>query len=118
MAYSYKELDIWRLSMQITKQAYTITSTFPSNETFALTSQIRRAAVSIPSNIAEGSSRRTTKEFIHFLFIANGSLSEIETQLELSLMLGYTHDNNDIQMQINRLRVMLRNMIISLQQKL
>ena len=73
----YKELDIWIRARELVKMIYVITKSFPNNEQFSLTSQIRRCAVSVPSNIAEGCGRQSTKETIHFLHIARGSLYEL-----------------------------------------
>ena len=78
--------------MRLVQEIYALTSTFPKEELFGLSSQMRRAAVSVPSNIAEGSARNGTKELIHFLSIASGSLSELDTQLELTKRLGYSND--------------------------
>ena len=73
-------MEVWKLSIDLVEKVYIITNDYPSNEKFGLVSQIRRAAISIPSNIAEGSARKSDKEFIQFLYIALGSLSELETQ--------------------------------------
>jgi len=81
---SYKDLELWQVSMNFVSEVYTLTKSFPKEELYGLTSQIRRCAISIPSNIAEGSSRKGTKEFIQFLWIANGSLSDFETQIEIA----------------------------------
>ena len=75
--------------MDFVELIYKITGEFPENEKFGLTSQLRRASISIPSNLAEGAGRKSTKEFIQFLYIALGSSSEIETQLEIAMRLGY-----------------------------
>ena len=80
---SYKDLVVWQKGYELVKIVYEITSKLPSSETFALQSQIRRAAVSIVSNIAEGSSRKSRKDYAHFLSIAYGSTTELETQLFL-----------------------------------
>lgn len=85
----YKELDIWIQARKLVKIVYVLTTSFPKGEQFALTSQIRRCAVSVPSNIAEGCGRQSNKETIHFLHIARGSLYELETQLILADDLGY-----------------------------
>jgi four helix bundle protein len=85
----YKELDIWIQARKLVKIVYVLTKSFPKDEQFALTSQIRRCAVSVPSNIAEGCGRQSNKETIHFLHIARGSLYELETQLILADDLGY-----------------------------
>ena len=86
---SYKDLKAWQKSMKLVQEIYRVTLTFPKNETFCLTSQMRRAAISIPSNIAEGKGRSTDKDFIHFLCNARGSVLELETQLLIAGQLGY-----------------------------
>lgn len=80
---SYKDLLVWKKGIEISKEAYKITSQLPKEEVFGLSSQIRRASVSIPSNIAEGRGRGTRKDFAQFLHIAQGSLAELETQIIL-----------------------------------
>jgi len=85
----YKELKIWQRGMHLTKSVYQLTAGFPSDERFGLTAQMRRAAVSAPSNIAEGQARSGTREFLQFLSYASGSLAELETQLLLGASLGY-----------------------------
>jgi four helix bundle protein len=89
----HKNLDVWKCGMQLVVKVYKATSSFPRSEEFGLSSQQRRAAVSIPSNIAEGLARRTEKEKLQFLSICQGSLSELDTQIEISMMLGYVDDN-------------------------
>jgi four helix bundle protein len=86
---SYRDLLAWQLAMQLTESIYKITVTFPNKETYALANQLQRAAVSIPSNIAEGHARSSTKDYLRFISIAMGSLAEVETQLELSARLDY-----------------------------
>ncbi|MBJ6119866.1 four helix bundle protein [Pontibacter sp. BT310] len=86
--HSFKDLKIWQRSMELAKAVYETTATFPGNERYGLTSQINRAAVSIPSNIAEGAGRNSPKEFAHFLSIALGSAFELETQLLLANSFG------------------------------
>jgi four helix bundle protein len=86
---SHKDLKVWQESMDLVIQIYKLVENFPKHEVYGLSSQIRRAAVSIPSNIAEGAGRSGEKEFIRFLYIALGSLSEVETQLEISQRLNY-----------------------------
>jgi four helix bundle protein len=85
---SYRELKVWRMGMQIVVAVYDVTGKFPADERFGLTSQLRRCAISIPSNIAEGHARGATKDMIRFLGIARGSLAELETQLILAQQLG------------------------------
>lgn len=86
---SYRELRVWQQSVDFCVKVHTVTSTFPKEELYGLTSQIRRAAISIPSNIAEGQARNTTGEFSQFLGILKGSLAEIDTQLEIARRLSF-----------------------------
>ena len=86
---NHKELKAWQRAMDLVTEVYAITSNFPSEEKFGLTNQIRRSAVSIPSNIAEGAGRESSSEYLRFLTIALGSLSELETQLLISIRLKY-----------------------------
>lgn len=83
------ELRVWQESMRLVKSIYTLTETFPDRERFGLTQQMRRAAVSIPSNIAEGAARGRRKEFVHFLCVARGSLAELDTQWWIARDLGF-----------------------------
>lgn len=85
----HKELKIWNRGRDLVLDIYRLTGRYPKSETFVLVSQMRRSAISIPSNIAEGVARLSTKEYIRFLLIASGSLAELETQLILSSDLGY-----------------------------
>ncbi|MEW6679064.1 MAG: four helix bundle protein [Pseudomonadota bacterium] len=89
MKRGHRSLNAWQQAMELVVAVYASTSTFPSNEKFGLASQLQRAAVSVPANIAEGAARNGAKEFIHFLGIASGSLSELDTLLELAHKLGY-----------------------------
>jgi four helix bundle protein len=86
---SYKDLDVWKKARQLVHHVYEMTKKFPKDEVYGLTSQIRRAAVSVPSNIAEGTGRQFRKETLQFVHIARGSLFELETQFYLALDLGY-----------------------------
>jgi four helix bundle protein len=86
----FKDLLVWRKGIQLVKEIYKLTKPFPADERFGLVSQMRRAAVSIPSNIAEGQARKTTGEFIQFLSHAEGSLAELDTQIVLAVELGYS----------------------------
>ena len=91
---SYRDLVVWQKSIELAKQLYRLTAKFPSEEKFGLISQIRRAAVSVSSNIAEGQARNTTGEFIQFISHAEGSAAELDTQLYLSVELGFV-DSTD-----------------------
>lgn len=86
---SYKELTVWQKSMDLVIEIYKLTKTFPKEELYGLTSQMRRASVSIPSNIAEGAQRNHIKEYINFLYIARSSASELETQLNIAKRLNF-----------------------------
>ncbi len=97
MRRKHHDLHAWQLSLSLVKTVYELTSSFPREEVFGLASQMRRAAVSVPSNIAEGAARATDKEFLHFLHIARGSLSELETQLILSKELGFASETEQIE---------------------
>lgn len=94
MKHNFKNLDIWKLSRELVKEIYLTTKSFPSDEKFGLTSQIRRCAVSVPSNIAEGCGRGTDKQLVHFLDIAVGSSCELESQLYLAFDLEYIQQND------------------------
>ena len=91
---TFRDLLVWQKGMELVTRVYEVWRGFPKEELYGLTSQMRRCAVSIPSNIAEGHGRKSTKEFIHFLNIATGSLYELETQLEIARNLGYLKDAN------------------------
>ena len=86
---NYQDLDVWRQGMDLVLLVYCHTKCFPREETYGLASQFRRAAVSVPSNIAEGQGRRSTKEFLHQLSVARGSLNEAQTQVEIARRLDY-----------------------------
>jgi four helix bundle protein len=91
---SFRELRVWQLGMEVAEKIYRLTADFPKSETYGLSSQMRRSAISIPSNIAEGQGRDSTKEFLHFLAIAFGSICELETQLLLAHRFSYLSDQD------------------------
>ena len=91
---SYKDLVVWQKGIALAKIVYRVTQSFPAEEKFGLIAQMRRAAVSVPSNIAEGQARHTTGEFIQFISHAEGSLAELDTQLILSLELQFCRDGD------------------------
>ena len=110
--HQFKELKIWQKSMDLVVDIYTVTTNFPTDEKFGLTSQLRRCAVSIPSNIAEGAGRDSEKEFLYFLSIALGSSFELETQLILSQRLNLlTKQNLEDLLSLNNY---VQNMIVKL----
>ena len=113
---NYRELIVWQRSMDLVELVYKYTKTFPKEEQYGLTSQFRRAAVSIPSNIAEGQARNGSAEFRNFLSIASGSRAEVETQLMIAARLGYISDD-----ELNKalsLSVEIKRMTHSLSSKL
>lgn len=85
----YRDLLVWQQSMSLAEEVYKVTGDFPKTEIYGLTSQLRRAAVSVPSNIAEGQARNSTGEYVQFLGVSKGSLAEVETQLEIACRLGW-----------------------------
>lgn len=91
---NHKDLDVWKSALQLTEDIYKKTVDFPKHEQFGIVSQLRRAAVSVPTNIAEGAARNGDKEFIQFLYISLGSLAELETLIILSHKVGYLDDAN------------------------
>jgi four helix bundle protein len=91
---NYKDLIVWQKAMDLVIEVYKIIKLLPDDEIYALSNQMKRAAVSIPSNIAEGQERNTTKDYINYLYIARGSKSELETQLLICVRLNYLSENN------------------------
>jgi four helix bundle protein len=110
----YKNLLVWQKAIALVTQVYVVTRSFPREELYGLTSQIRRAAVSVPSNIAEGQARRTTGEFRQFLGIAKGSLAELDTQLIIAENLGYLKEAGTLFEQVAEVGRMLSGLICSL----
>ena len=114
--HSYKELTVWQRSIELVVAIYEVTEKFPREEIYGITSQIRRSAFSIPSNIAEGRYRGTKKDYLHFLKIAYGSGAELETQLEISKRLSKTSllNYNKVESLLDETMRMLNVMIIKL----
>jgi four helix bundle protein len=117
---SYRDLEVWKVGVQLALAIYKLTSSFPDSERFGLTSQMRRCAVSIPSNIAEGHARLSTREFIRHLSIALGSLAELETKLHIAAELGIARNETttDLFSTADRLGKQLRSLTKSLQSRL
>jgi len=109
----HKKLNVWNAAMDLVAVIYKETDHFPKEEQFSLTNQIRRAALSVPSNIAEGAARQTKKEFIQFLHVAQGSLSELDTHLEIAKRLGFLGEPNwqALDFQADRIDKMLSGLI-------
>lgn len=116
---SHKKLDVYKITLLFIKEIYAITKSFPETEKFGLITQVRRASISVCSNIAEGLSRKTALEQRRFLEIARSSLVEIDTQLEISLMLNYVIKENVVEVEnyISRIFQMLSKMIKNLDTK-
>ena len=110
----YKDLEVWQKAVAVVAEIYRLTVSFPESEKFGITNQMRRAAVSIPSNIAEGSARHHAADFIHFLRISDGSAAELETQLIISEKLGFLADIETLTQEIIVIRRMLAALIKSL----
>ena len=110
---NHKDLEVWKKSVAFVTEIYRISKSFPKEEIYGLTSQLRRAAVSIPSNIAEGAARQSNKDFERFLFISLGSISEVETQLIISKNLEYLNENEfeTLQNKLIEMRKMLLGLI-------
>jgi len=113
---SYKDLIVWQKAMDLVLEVYSLTKLFPKEELYGLTSQIRRAVVSIPSNIAEGKGRHSKAEYLHYLSVANGSLAEVGTQLQLAIMIGYINETQAVK--AIGLRGEISRMLSSLRTKL
>ena len=109
----HKKLDVWKLAIELVLDVYGVIKTFPMEEKYNLTDQLRRSVVSIPSNIAEGAARNTKKEFANFLYIAQGSLSELDTQLEIGFKLGYIRSNDfeNLELKMDRIGKMISGLI-------
>ncbi len=108
---NHKDLDVWKLSIEFVEIVYKLSASFPKDELYGLTSQIRRASVSIPSNIAEGAARQSDKEFIQFLYISLGSVSEVETQLIIAQRLGYINDISTVEEMMINIKKMILGLI-------
>ena len=108
----HRDLDVWQKAMRFVTDVYQVTQSFPGEERYGLSSQLRRAAISVPSNIAEGCGRSSTREFALFLCHARGSLLEVETQLEIARNLGYLPEDkfNEVLSESNRIGRMLNGL--------
>jgi four helix bundle protein len=113
----YKDLNVWKESMDLVENVYRLVKLFPKEEIYALTDQLKRAVVSVPSNIAEGQNRNTDKEFVQFLYIALGSASEVETQLLIAKRLNYLQNIDNEINQITKIRKMTNALINSIRRK-
>ena len=119
---SHKDLDVWKKAIALAKSVYDLTKCLPKEETYGLSDQMKRSAVSIASNIAEGAARQTDKEFIQFLYISLGSASELDTQLEICRAVAFKSIQEGtidaIQQELNIISRMLNGLISSIKKKL
>ena len=114
---AHERLEVWQEAMQLVEMVYLGTAGFPADERFGLTAQIRRSAVSVPSNIAEGAARRSTPEYLRFLSIARGSLSEMSTQLQIAARLGYMKPIPDVDALVDRVFARLTALMNALKKR-
>jgi four helix bundle protein len=117
---SYRDLEVWKKGVQLAKIVYRLTQDFPKHEVYGISSQLQRAAVSIPANIAEGHARSTTKDFLRYISITRGSLAELETLLTLAEQFGYcqTNHTNEITRHCDELSRMLSGLQKSLKRRM
>ena len=115
---THRDLNVWKESIFFVTDIYTITKTFPKTEIFGIVNQLRRASVSVPSNISEGAARQSQKEFVQFLYIAQGSVAELETQLIISQNLQFINENklSEIANRLNLIRSQITGLIRHLKQ--
>jgi four helix bundle protein len=115
---THRDLHVWRESLQLAEIIYRETELFPNREHYGLALQLRRAAVSIPSNVAEGAARSSSKEFAKFLSIARGSLAELDTQIELATRFGYLRDHQAVDAKIELCGRMLSALMASIRRRI
>jgi four helix bundle protein len=113
----HERLDVWQDAMMLVEAVYRLTGVFPDSERFGLVAQMRRAAISIPSNIAEGAARRSTAEYLRFLSIARGSLAELDTQLQISTRLGLATPSAEIEETLHRTFARLNALLLALEKR-
>jgi four helix bundle protein len=117
---SFRDLEVWQRAMDLAAEVFAASANFPKSEQYGLTSQMRRSAVSVPSNIAEGHARKSTREFLHFLSIALGSVAEVQTQAELAFRFKYIYQsaNTALQNRADEVGRLINALITSLNRKL
>ena len=117
MKRNHRDLRVWQLAVELVEEIYVTTEAFPKSEQYGLTSQLRRAAVSVPANIAEGAARRGSKELLYFLSVASGSLSELDTLIELALRLGLVKETSNLASKIDEVAALNMNLMASIKRK-
>ena len=117
MIRTHRDLRVWKAAIELVRNVYTVTSSFPKEELYGLTSQMRRAAVSVPANIAEGAARKGSKELIHFLSIASGSLAELDALLEIAKETGIMNDAEKIRVKIDEVSALVLALAKSIKSK-
>jgi four helix bundle protein len=117
MSTGHEKLDVWQKSMDLVVNVYHMIRLLPKEERFSLADQMRRSAVSIPSNIAEGAARASKKEFIQYVYIALGSASELDTQIQISQRVGYIKDTVQLRQEIILIKKMLNSLIASIKKQ-
>ena len=118
MLLSYRDLNVWQNAMNLVEDVYKITANFPKEEKYGLISQIRRCSVSIPSNISEGFMRKSTKEYIQFIYISLGSLEELDTQMEIAVRLKFMESQKEFNEKLLLIRKQLYGLVKSLKTRL
>ena len=118
VTHNHRKLTAWQEAVRLVELVYRATRVFPRDEIFGLVSQIRRSAVSVPSNIAEGAGRNSTRELVRFLGVASGSLAELDTQLEIACRLGYLSPRSEVLTQVSRVGQLVVALRKSLRNKL
>jgi len=117
MSVGYERLEVWQKGMDLAAEVYGLTRGLPADERFSMVDQMRRCAVSIPSNIAEGTARASKKEFVQYLYIALGSASELDTQIQIAQRVGYTQDVAALRQDILVVKKMINALITSLKRQ-
>lgn len=117
MTVGYERLEVWQKAMDLAVEVYGLIRSFPVEERFSLSDQMRRCAVSIPSNIAEGAERASKKEFVQYLYIALGSASELDTQIQIAQRVGYIQDVASFRQDILAVKKMINSLITSLKRQ-
>jgi four helix bundle protein len=114
----HEKLDVWQDAMTLVEMIYRLTAAFPDNERFGLVAQMRRACVSIPSNLAEGAARRSTLDYVRFLSIARGSLAELDTQIQIATRLGFMLPTTELTEAVHKTFARLNALINTLEKRM